>query len=82
MTFAYQCMLLQDVDPTDFRCDPEAFSGFLAKLNPILGNLGDVHAAWSRNEHKVIQSPLMIFTLESWNVGDEIGYSLLDCIPA
>jgi len=81
MSISYQCTLLQGVDPTDFRCDQVAFRKFLAKLDPILGNLRDVHVAWSRNEHEVIESPLMIFTVESWNVGDERGYSLLDCIP-
>ncbi|KAG8217634.1 hypothetical protein J3R82DRAFT_5787 [Butyriboletus roseoflavus] len=76
-----ECTLLQDVNPTDFRCDQVAFRRLLAKLNPILGNLRDVHVAWSRDEHKVIQSPLMMFTLESWDVGDARGYGLLDCIP-
>lgn len=81
MSLVYQCPLLQDVDPADFRCDQVAFRKFLAKLDPILGNLTDDHVAWSRNEHKVTQSPLMLFTLESWNVGNERGYSILDCIP-
>ncbi|KAF8136492.1 hypothetical protein EV363DRAFT_1319733 [Boletus edulis] len=74
-----ECLLLQDVDPTDFRCDRMAFHRFLTKLDPILGNLRDVHVAWSRNEYKAIESPLMLFTIESWNVGDERGYSL-NCI--
>ena len=75
----YQCTLLQGVDPNDFRCDREAFRKFLAKLDPVLGNLRDIHLAWSRNEDEAIESPLMIFTLESWNIGNEIGYSLIDC---
>ncbi|KAG9318610.1 hypothetical protein JVU11DRAFT_703 [Chiua virens] len=76
-----ECILLQDVDPTDFRREQVAFDRFLAKLDPVLGNLRDVHLAWSRNEHNVIETPLMMFTLESWNIGDEKGYSLIDCSP-
>lgn len=78
----YQCTLLQDVDPTDFHNDREAFRRFLEKVDPVLGNLRDVHAAWSRNEDTVIESPPMIFSLESWNIGNEKGYTLLDCNPA
>lgn len=70
--------MLQDVDPTDFRCDQVAFHDFLEKLDPILGNLKEVHLAWSRNKDKVIESPLMIFTLESWDIDNEKGYGLLD----
>ncbi|KAF9227780.1 hypothetical protein BS17DRAFT_774296 [Gyrodon lividus] len=76
-----ECTLLRGVEPTDFRYDQAAFNKFLAKLDPILGDLKDVHRAWSQNEDKVIESPQMCFTLESWNVGKETGYGLLSCMP-
>jgi hypothetical protein len=76
-----KCTLLRDVEPADFRCDPAAFNKFLAKLNPILGNLRNVHQAWLKNEDKVIDSPQTYFSLESWKVGGETGYTLLSCVP-
>ncbi|KIJ17019.1 hypothetical protein PAXINDRAFT_180193 [Paxillus involutus ATCC 200175] len=76
-----ECTLLRDVEPADFRCDPAAFNKFLAKLNPILGNLRNVHQAWLKNEDKVIDSPQTYFSLESWKVGGETGYTLLSCVP-
>ncbi|KAH7889612.1 hypothetical protein F5I97DRAFT_558528 [Phlebopus sp. FC_14] len=72
-----ECSFLQDVEPADFRYDAAAFDRFLAKLTPVLGNLREVHEAWSKNEEKDIDSPLMRFTFESWNVGDGRGYGLL-----
>ena len=68
--------------PASLCDDQSAFDAFLRKLNPILGNLRDVHEAWSRNEDEAIDSPLLTFTIESWNVGNEKGYGVLDCTSA
>ncbi|KAF8422592.1 hypothetical protein L210DRAFT_979877 [Boletus edulis BED1] len=79
-----ECTLLQGLDPADFLHDQAAFDRFLARVDPILGNLRDVHQSWSRNENKTIQTPLMTFTCENWSTGDgdEKGYSLLGYSPA
>ncbi|KAI6045564.1 hypothetical protein EDC04DRAFT_3136891 [Pisolithus marmoratus] len=78
-----ECTLLQDTPADDFHYDRGAFRNFLAKLKPVIGNLAEVHDAWSANKEKEIESPRMHFTIESWAIGDdERGYGLLSCTPA
>ncbi|KAF8133427.1 hypothetical protein EV363DRAFT_1295575 [Boletus edulis] len=76
-------MLLQGLDPADFLHDQAAFNRFLTQVDPILGNLRDIHQSWSRNENKTIQILFMTFTFENWStsVGNEKGYSLLGYSP-
>ncbi|KIJ69117.1 hypothetical protein HYDPIDRAFT_105685 [Hydnomerulius pinastri MD-312] len=75
-----ECTLLKEIEPADFRYDIEAFDKFTAKLSPIIGNLGAVHQAWSKNQDMDTDSPQMRFTFESWNVRDERGYGLISCV--
>lgn len=78
-----ECTLLQDTPADDFHYDRGAFCKFLAKLKPVIGNLKEVHDAWSVNREKEIESPRMNFTIESWAIGDdERGYGLLKCTTA
>lgn len=78
-----ECTLLQDIPADDLRYDRGAFHRFLAKLKPVIGNLVGVHDAWSVNREKVVESPRMRFTIESWAIGgNERGYGLLNCTPA
>ncbi|KAH0825903.1 hypothetical protein J3R83DRAFT_7655 [Lanmaoa asiatica] len=74
-----ECKLLQGICPTNFRQDREAFNAFLSKLDPVLGNLREVHDAWERNEEKAVDSPLLLFTIEHWDIGEDKAYSVLDC---
>ncbi|KAI6005825.1 hypothetical protein EDD15DRAFT_2191207 [Pisolithus albus] len=77
-----ECTLLQDTPADDLHYDRGAFHKFFAKLKPVIGNLVDVHNAWSMNREKVVESPRMRFTIESWAIGDdERGYGLLSCTP-
>ncbi|KAI6036462.1 hypothetical protein BKA83DRAFT_26059 [Pisolithus microcarpus] len=78
-----ECTLLQDTPADDLHYDRGAFHKFFAKLKPVIGNLVEVHNAWSVNREKVVESPHMRFTIESWAIGDdERGYGLLSCTPA
>lgn len=72
-----ECSPFQGVEPDDFHYNRGAFNNFLAKLSPVIGNLRDVHEAWSENRDKEILTPLGRFTIESWKVGCERGYGLL-----
>ncbi|KAH0833790.1 hypothetical protein J3R83DRAFT_10937 [Lanmaoa asiatica] len=77
-----ECKLLQGISPTNFRDDHEAFDTLLRKVDPVIGNLRNVHQAWARNEEKVIETPLMTFTVASWNLNtedSEKAYGVLDC---
>ena len=79
--FPFQCLLLAGVNPTDFRSNPVAFDKFLAAMDPILGNLREVHEFLSRDECTDIKTPLMVFTLKSWTVDEEKAFSLWECTP-
>lgn len=74
-----QCDVLKGVEPTNFRKDHGGFYKFVQMVRPILGNLEEVHQAWSNEEGRRIEAPLMAFTVESWMVGEEKAYGLLDC---
>ena len=77
----FQRLSLGNVDPTDFRSNPSAFDKLLIAVDPILGNLREVHEFWSRNESRDIETPLMVFTIESWAVCEEKAFGLLECTP-
>ena len=80
--YVYVSVYCSATFPASLCDDQSAFDAFLRKLNPILGNLRDVHEAWSRNEDEAIDSPLLTFTIESWKVGNEKGYGVFDCTSA
>lgn len=74
-----QCNVLKSIEPANFRKDEGGLHKFVQKVRPILGNLEEVHHAWSNNVAKRIETPLMAFTVESWMAGKEKAYGLLDC---
>ncbi|KAG6336324.1 hypothetical protein ID866_2773 [Astraeus odoratus] len=76
-----ECTVLQGVHPDDFRSNREAYGNFLARLKPVIGNLTQVHEAWNMQRDKEVVSPRMRFTIESWKVDDERGYTLIGCTP-
>ena len=76
-----QCVSVRDVDATDLRSDPSALDNLLVAVDPILGNLKEVHECWSRNEGRDVETPLMVFTIESWAVCEEKAFGLLEYTP-
>ncbi|KAG2116402.1 hypothetical protein DEU56DRAFT_748325 [Suillus clintonianus] len=65
-----ECKLLSGLPPADLEVDKDAFDRFVARLQPMIGNLRQVHDAYAKNEDLPVVSPKMHFTIESWIAGD------------
>ena len=57
------------------------FDKFLTAMDPILGNLREVHEFLSRDKCMDIKTPLMVFTIKSQTVDEEKAFSLWECTP-
>ena len=77
----HQCLLLRTNDPTNFHSNLSAFDRLLVAVDPILGNLREIHEFWSKNEHRETETLLMVFTIESWVVCEEKAFDLLEYVP-
>ncbi|KAG0701774.1 hypothetical protein DFH29DRAFT_852292 [Suillus ampliporus] len=76
-----KCKLLSGLPPADLEGDEEAFDRFIARLQPVIGNLRQVHDTWAKKKYLPVDTPKMRFTVESWNAKDKRGYGLLECTP-
>jgi hypothetical protein len=55
----------------DFEVDQKAFVEFITRLQPIIGNLREVHDGYARDEDLPVVTPMMHFTVESWSAEDQ-----------
>jgi hypothetical protein len=65
--------------PVHFYDDQQALERFKKRLIPLLGNLVEVHEGIEREEAIAVESPEVMFTIESWEINGDRGYSLVDC---
>ncbi|KAG1765740.1 hypothetical protein EV702DRAFT_1151457, partial [Suillus placidus] len=76
-----ECKLLSGLPPVDLEADKDAFGRFVARVQPVIGNLGQVHGARLKQKALPVISPKMRFIVESWIAKDERWYGLLECTP-
>ncbi|KAG1743381.1 hypothetical protein EDB19DRAFT_1964058 [Suillus lakei] len=76
-----ECKLLSGLPPADLEVDKDAFDGFVARLQPVIGNIQEVHDGYVKQKDLPAVSPKMRFTVESWIANDNRGYGLLECAP-
>jgi hypothetical protein len=76
-----ECKLLSGLPPVDLIADKDAFDRLVARLQPVIGNLLQVHDAYAKPMVLPVVSPKMRFTIESWIAEDDRWYGLLECTP-
>ncbi|KAG0701777.1 hypothetical protein DFH29DRAFT_805870 [Suillus ampliporus] len=76
-----KCQLLSGLPPADLEGDEDAFDRFIARLQPAIGNLRQVHDTRAKKKYLPVDTPKMRFTVESWNAKDKRSYGLLECAP-
>ncbi|KAG2037353.1 hypothetical protein BDR03DRAFT_957486 [Suillus americanus] len=76
-----ECKLLSGLPPVDLEADKGAFDRLVARLQPVIGNLVQVHDAYAKPMVLPVVSPKMRFTVESWIAKDDRWYGLLECTP-
>lgn len=74
----FKCSLLQGLPPVDLYDDQQALDRFKDHLMPLLGNLVEVHDGIDRGEVIAVDSPEVMFTIDSWQLGEDRGYSLVE----
>ncbi|KAG2363432.1 hypothetical protein BDR07DRAFT_1404363 [Suillus spraguei] len=74
-----ECKLLSGLPPVDLEADKDAFDRFVARLQPVIGNLGQVHNAYAKQKVLPVVAPKMRFTVESWIAKGDRWYGLLEC---
>jgi hypothetical protein len=55
----------------DLEVDEEAFVEFITCLQPIIGNLREVHDGYARDKDLPVVTPMICFTVESWSMEDQ-----------
>ncbi|KAG1765712.1 hypothetical protein EV702DRAFT_940358, partial [Suillus placidus] len=73
-----ECKLLSGLPPVDLEADKDAFGRFVARVQPVIGNLGQVNGARLKQKALPVVSPKMRFIVESWIAKDERWYALLE----
>ncbi|KAG2064706.1 hypothetical protein BDR04DRAFT_1034609 [Suillus decipiens] len=76
-----ECKLLSGLPPVDLEADKDAFDRFVARLQPVIGNLRQVHNAYAKQKNLPVVAPKMRFTVDSWIAKGERWYGLLECTP-
>ncbi|KAG2106682.1 uncharacterized protein F5147DRAFT_699529 [Suillus discolor] len=75
------CKLLSGLPATDLEADKDALNRLVARLQPVIGNLGQVHDTYAESKVLPVVSPKMRFTVRSWIAEGDRWYKLLDCTP-
>ncbi|KAG2131294.1 uncharacterized protein EDB93DRAFT_1094395 [Suillus bovinus] len=75
------CKLLCGLPAADLEADKGAFDQLVARLQPVIGNLRQVHDSYTKPEVLPVVSPKMRFTVESWIAKGDRLYGLLDYTP-
>ncbi|KAG1741946.1 hypothetical protein EDB19DRAFT_1971157, partial [Suillus lakei] len=76
-----ECKLLSGLPPANLEVDKDAFDGLVARLQPMIGNLQEVHDGYAKQKDLPAVSLKMRFTVESWIANDNRVYRLLECAP-
>ncbi|KAG1827545.1 uncharacterized protein BJ212DRAFT_1256958 [Suillus subaureus] len=61
-----ECKLLSGLPAVDLEADKDAFDRLVARLQPVIGNIVQVHDAYAKPMVQPVVSPKMRFTVESW----------------
>ncbi|KAG1893695.1 uncharacterized protein F5891DRAFT_962533, partial [Suillus fuscotomentosus] len=74
-----ECKLLFGLPPVDLEADKEAFLRFRTRLQPIIGNLIEVHDGYATDEDLPVVTPTLRCTVRSWSAKGQRWYGLLEC---
>lgn len=75
------CKLLSGLPATDLEVDKDALDRLVARLQPVIGNLAQVHDMYAEPKILPVVSPKMRFTIRSWIAKGDRWYRLLNCTP-
>jgi len=71
---------LEGLEPKDLHEDGDAFHEFSKRLEPIIGNLVDVHEGILSGKKITTITPMLEFSIDSWNISADgvIAYGFMN----